>query len=87
MEIKPSTCVRTARIENGTSIVDTKPAPIDLKMISPCLLVVSSSVCLKETDQTVSWQIAVEGSWEREEVGFVIRAMRAYSDAVFVGRK
>ena len=42
-------------------------------------------VCLKEDDLTVSREIALEGSWEREEVGFIIRAMRAYSQAVFVG--
>ena len=46
---------------------------------------VSSVVCLKEDDLTVSREIALDGSWEREEVGFIIRAMRAYSQAVFVG--
>ena len=43
-------------------------------------------VCLKEGDQTLSGEIALEGSWEREEVGFIIRAMRTYSQAVFVGK-
>ena len=45
-----------------------------------------STVCVKETDRTVSREITVNGTWEREEVGFIIRAMRAYSDAVFIGR-
>ena len=30
--------------------------------------------------------IKMLGSWEKEEVGFIIRAMRAYREAVFVGR-
>ena len=51
-----------------------------------CLLV-SSVVCLKENDMMVSNAVAVEGGWEREEVGLVIRVMRAYTDAVFVGKR
>ena len=46
----------------------------------------STTVCLKETDKVVSRSIEVLGSWEKEEVGFIIRAMRAYREAVFVGR-
>ena len=47
----------------------------------------SSVVCLKENDMMVSNAVAVEGGWEREEVGLVIRVMRAYTDAVFVGKR
>ena len=43
-------------------------------------------MCLKERDRTVSWEILVEGSWEKDEVGLIIRAMRLYREAVFVGR-
>ena len=81
--LPPSACVATARIENGKQTNKQtwhEPHHVD------CLLV-SSVVCLKENDMMVSNAVAVEGGWEREEVGLVIRVMRAYTDAVFVGKQ
>ena len=53
------------------------------------MFVVTSTVCLAESDQVhytiITNSIAEVGSWERGEVAFIIRAMREYKEAVFVG--
>ena len=78
--LPPSACVATARIENGKQ-TNKQTNKHDMNLL------VSSVVCLKENDMMVSHAVAVEGGWEREEVGLVIRVMRAYTDAVFVGKR
>ena len=42
-------------------------------------------VCLKSDDKVVSDKIHSSGSWEKESVRKVMRAMEVYEDAVFIG--
>ena len=46
-----------------------------------------TKICVKKDDEYVSKSIIAQGAWEEDNVILVMKSMRLYEDAVFVGKE